>query len=302
MLLIDGVRYQEWTPPNEDELEQMVKEHAQEIFGDSSIYLDIRCKLTSRAGVGSIPDGYVIVLSSPQQWHIVEVELSSHQLYEHIVPQVSKFISGIANPATRNQIVSVIYNEINENDFWKSAVKKAIGSEEIYKFVSELISKPPCVTIVIEKKTSELDDALSAINCPEKKVVEFRTFRRENADAVHTHLFEPIIQPKPAIRPQRVIPPEEEKEEGSQIAGRVPFEELVAAGLLKDGQILYFFNTRLFNDEKARIMASQNQVRYETDGKLYSVSALAKNLLVKHGFINAQTAVKGPLYWKTEND
>ena len=33
MLLIDGIRYQETPPKDEDELEQMVIEHAQEIFG-----------------------------------------------------------------------------------------------------------------------------------------------------------------------------------------------------------------------------------------------------------------------------
>ena len=37
MLLIDGVKYQEWTPPNEDEFERVVKEHAQDIFGENSI-------------------------------------------------------------------------------------------------------------------------------------------------------------------------------------------------------------------------------------------------------------------------
>ncbi len=39
MLLIDGVRYEEWTPSSEDQFEQVVKEHAQEIFGESSIYI-----------------------------------------------------------------------------------------------------------------------------------------------------------------------------------------------------------------------------------------------------------------------
>ena len=32
MLLIDGVKYELWTPSNEDELEQMVIEHAQDVW------------------------------------------------------------------------------------------------------------------------------------------------------------------------------------------------------------------------------------------------------------------------------
>ncbi len=45
MLLIDGVKYELWTPPSEDEFEQVVKEHAQDIFGKESIYLDRKQKL-----------------------------------------------------------------------------------------------------------------------------------------------------------------------------------------------------------------------------------------------------------------
>ena len=36
MLLIDGVRYELWTPPNEDDFERVVKEHTQEIFSEQS--------------------------------------------------------------------------------------------------------------------------------------------------------------------------------------------------------------------------------------------------------------------------
>jgi len=42
MLLIDGVKYEEWTPTNEEEFEQIVEEHAKDIFGEQSIYLDIK--------------------------------------------------------------------------------------------------------------------------------------------------------------------------------------------------------------------------------------------------------------------
>jgi hypothetical protein len=34
MLLIDGVKYEEWTPATEDEFERIVIEHAKDIFGE----------------------------------------------------------------------------------------------------------------------------------------------------------------------------------------------------------------------------------------------------------------------------
>jgi len=39
MLLIDGVKYELWTPLSEDEFERVVKEHTQDIFSEQSIYL-----------------------------------------------------------------------------------------------------------------------------------------------------------------------------------------------------------------------------------------------------------------------
>ncbi|HID18344.1 TPA: hypothetical protein EYP27_02255, partial [Candidatus Bathyarchaeota archaeon] len=78
ILIIDGVKYRVWSPDSEERLEGMVKEHSREIFGSESFYFDIRRKIRTRAGIGSIPDGYVIDFSGKQsKWFVVEVELSS---------------------------------------------------------------------------------------------------------------------------------------------------------------------------------------------------------------------------------
>ena len=196
MLLIDGVRYEEWTPATEDEFERVVKEHAKDIFGNQSIYLDLKQKLKSRSGIGSIPDGYVIIFGDQPEWHIVEIELSSHPLYEHIVPQVSRFINGIKNPSTQKDIVDALYQQVDSDEFLKLQLKKAIGTTETYKFLSDLLSKPPVVTIIIEKHTEQLDEAVWALAHPQIKIVEFQTFTRERVGlAVHAHLFEPLFIP-----------------------------------------------------------------------------------------------------------
>ena len=195
MLVIDGVKYELWTPPSEDEFEQVVKEHAQDVFGEQSIYLDRKQKLMSLSGIGSIPDGYVIVFGGSPEWHIVEVELSSHPLHDHIVSQVGRFISGISNPNIQRGIVNAIDEEVSRDDFIKLRLKKAVEPTEIYKFLSDLISKQPILTIIIEKDTEELREALATLRYPQIKVVEFKTFVREGVGLpVHTHLFEPLYR------------------------------------------------------------------------------------------------------------
>ncbi len=88
---------------------------------------------------------------------------------------------------------------------------------------------------------------------------------------------------------------------GPARAGKVTFMELVDGGLIKDGQVLYFFHTRLFKEEKAQVLAVANKLKYTLDGRAYSTSDLAKVLLIKHGFKHDEHGVRGPMYWKTED-
>jgi len=299
ILVIDGVKYEAWTPANEGEFVRMVEEHAKDIFGEESIYLE-KHRLKTKSGIGSIPDGYVIIVGDQPQWHIVEVELSTHPLYEHIVPQISKFINGIKNPSTQRDIVDTLYREIDSDEFLRLRLKKAIGTTETYKFLSDLLSKSPVVTIIIEKHTEQLDEAVSALAHPEIKVVELQTFAREDVGLpVHAHLFEPLYRPRERLTAKPITGTK--AEEGKPKAKKVTFQELEKAGLVKDGQILCFYHTRVFDDEQAQIVTSSNELEYKADGKVYSASELAKKLLIKHGFKHDEHPVAGPKYWKTED-
>ncbi len=204
-LLIDGVRYKLWTPKDEAALEDMVKEHAKDIFGEDSIYFDIKPTLRSQAGIGSKPDGYVIAFEDTPQWYIVEVELSSHPLHEHIMPQMSRFSMAIENLNTQRLIVDATYQQIKSDVSKRSLVQNKIGAQEIHEFLSGLISSPPVLVIVIEEVTKELEEVCAGL--PLKvEVVEFKTFERGGVGlVVHAHLFEPIWK---EVRGEEKIPKE----------------------------------------------------------------------------------------------
>lgn len=249
MLLIDGVKYELWTPPTEDEFERVVKEHAQDIFGQDSIYLDLKQKLKSGSGIGSIPDGYVLILGDKPEWHIIEVELSSHPLYDHIVSQVGKFIAGINNPNLQRGITNTLFDEITKDDFLKLRLRKAIEPIETYKFIADLVSKSPILTIVIEEETNELAEAINVLHYPQIKVVEFQTFTREGAESVHAHSFEPLYSPAP--KKDRItntskeqsatiqLGQEREKRKSYVRGPRVKIKDLIDTGIIKVGQTIY---------------------------------------------------------------
>ena len=201
MLVIDGVKYRLWTPEDEEkEFHPMIKEHSNEIFGQNCLYFDVRHKLISRSGIGSIPDAYVISLSKAYEWYVVENELASHPVYKHIFPQISKFISGIENLSSQREIRDVLYNEITEDKVLKAFVEKMIYPEEIHHFLSSVVSKPPKIAIIIDEITGEVREASRALKkLGETEVVEFKTFVREDAENVHAHLFEPLYEEEEVV-------------------------------------------------------------------------------------------------------
>jgi hypothetical protein len=201
MLLIDGVKYQEWIPPSEDDFEQVVGKHAEDIFGKDARYFDLKHKLASKSGTGSIPDGYVITLGDKPTVQIIEFELESHSL-QHIVSQMINIINGIENSTTQQKICNAIEDGINEDELFYTKIMKAIKPIAIHRFLSDNFSNTlPTINIIIDQSWEALKEAVNKIN-PQPRIVEFKTYTRESVGLpVHAHLFEPVY------KTAKVLPP-----------------------------------------------------------------------------------------------
>ena len=203
IVLIDGVRYRLVIPDKEAALEEAIKSNFKHIFGTDSFYLNVKKLIKSKAGIASIPDGYVILFEPKARWCILEVELASHSIYDHIVPQLTKFNRGIENSSSRKKIVEMFYSIINEDEVLKAKLKQQIKTGEIYKFISDLISENPLVVVAIDQRTDELEEAIRDIR-GDVRVLEFRTFQREGIrDQINAYVFEPIIKTKSKIKPAK---------------------------------------------------------------------------------------------------
>lgn len=196
VVLIDGVRYRLVTPESEAALEQTIRNNYQHIFGPDSFYFDVKTKIRSKAGIVSIPDAYVIFFDPNAKWCVLEVELASHPIYEHLIPQLAKFNQGVDDSSTRKKLVEKLYEIIGADDVLKAKIKRKIGSGEVYKFVSDLISETPEIVVAIDEQTDELDEALRNIR-GEVKVLEFKIFHREHvSDEINAYVFSPIFTDK----------------------------------------------------------------------------------------------------------
>jgi hypothetical protein len=193
MLTIDGVKYNLWTPKDEEnEFHPLVRKNYKQIFGEGSLYFDLKQRLSSKSGLIGIPDAYVITLTKPYSWYIVENELSTHDVYEHIVGQVSKFMSLIDEPGVQNELARAICREIDQDEELHAYIKKRVGAE-IFRFLSDLFLTQPKIALVIDSITPKLDKALNTLNkLANTEVVEFKTYVREGAENVRAHVFEPL--------------------------------------------------------------------------------------------------------------
>src|SRR5690242_9051462 len=70
----------------EQEFERAIVAHVNDIFGERRIYLDCKRRIGAKGGKQSVPDAYLIDVSSPRdpQLYVVENEISSHDLFKHI--------------------------------------------------------------------------------------------------------------------------------------------------------------------------------------------------------------------------
>ena len=192
MLIVDGVKYNLFVPKDErQDFQPVVKQLSKEIFGPDSIYFEIEHTLRSRAGIGAKPEGFVIDLKN-EQWYIVEVELSKHNPYDHIVNQLTRFVNGIDNLKVRNSIVSSLYKLINKDELQRFLIEKRVG-RDIHHWLTRLISKTPKIVVIIEEKTPAVVEACKILTRSfDTHILELKIFTRENAEDIRAYLFEPL--------------------------------------------------------------------------------------------------------------
>ncbi|MBA7491733.1 hypothetical protein ES702_02281 [subsurface metagenome] len=203
-LFLDNIEFLPYKLTSEDELVNFIYLNIKDIFGTESIYFEKR-KIKAISGIGSIPDGYLIALRD-NRWFIVEVELSSHPLYEHIVPQISKFISGISNPDMRQKLVDYFYKTIKHDIMLENLVKQVIGSGEIYRFISNIVSQKPELIIIIDEYTQELKEVRNTLPI-NSTIVEFKTFQRVGVETIFAFLFDSLIKYIPPKEREFITPP-----------------------------------------------------------------------------------------------
>jgi hypothetical protein len=90
----EGKIFELHTYGSEKEFEQDVVKNSEYLFGQSSIYINVKKRVSGRSIV-TIPDGYVIDITDPEQpkLFVVENEIVKHDPFRHIGIQMLKFVT-----------------------------------------------------------------------------------------------------------------------------------------------------------------------------------------------------------------
>jgi hypothetical protein len=229
MIIHGGKKYISADFSAEAELEQVVIDNSELIFGPDSIFLP-KALIRSGEGFGTIPDGFAIDLQE-RRWYVVEAELASHSVWSHIAPQVAKQIIAASQPASRRIVTEIVIQKLKDDAELRARFSEhGIEEIDIRRVLSEIFEKPPIIGLPIDRVGQDLREWAQTLKTEVKlwtvrKLVEFG-----NPDNV-------LYEIPDEFRPDLDTTAEESQARG-YTSYDVKLSDLLEAGMLQSGEAL----------------------------------------------------------------
>lgn len=196
MLWTSDERYATEPFEREADLETSIIEVQKEMFGKDRIYLDTKKKIGGRGMVSTIPDAFLVDLTSAREpkLYVVENELARHEPLKHIAVQILGFsLSFETNPQRVKTIVKESLQLSSEGLEKCSRYAEKNGFENVDFLLERMIysDKSFNALVVIDDLDPQLEKALiSRFQFP-VEIIEIRRFKA--ADGHRLYQFEPFL-------------------------------------------------------------------------------------------------------------
>lgn len=175
----------------EKDFEQDVVANYRYIFGNNTVYIDIKKKIGD--SIVTIPDGYLLdfTFANNPRLYIIENELGIHDAYKHIGSQLLKF--AISYRPSGKKIKQFIIDYLAKSPQHSSLIESKI-SEMGYRNIDALLEalifeKPVAAIVIIDSSSAELENVLSQLKM-NTDIIEFKTF--ENNEGKRLYKFIPF--------------------------------------------------------------------------------------------------------------
>jgi hypothetical protein len=274
---------------DEREIEKVVKDYAEYLFGSSILFLP-KSKINTIGGTGTIPDGFVIDVES-EEWFMVEAELASHGTWQHIAPQVSKQLAATDSQATRESLLKVCLELVKKDKAAAGIFAELnIPQLEIHGKLQVIFAKPPTIAIPIDGVPPDLQSWVKTLKFP-VKIWLIEKYQSLDGKTVFYSIPDENV---PTLTTQTV-----KGEPLSTLFNRLsqPYQDVLQSGLIKAGQtVLLDYGPR--GKPKKQWQGILRKDGVEVDGKIMSLSAAAVYCIQQAG--SQRATANGWIMWKTE--
>jgi hypothetical protein len=175
---------------SEDELKKMVIENADYFFGPSSFCLS-RELISNKDGFEVFTDGFAVDIAN-RQWFIVNVALTTHDVWSHIVPQVVKQLVAADQSTTKQLLIELIIQQLREdNNIMKKFNDAGYGNEnegvfldEVRGVLGETFGKSPIIGMPIDSISNDLWDWSETLKSNVKLCIVKQYVESENSENI----------------------------------------------------------------------------------------------------------------------
>jgi hypothetical protein len=287
MLIGSKYKYTKVAFENESEIEEVVNDNSELLFGSYAIFLP-KSKIATVGGKGTIPDGIVIDLES-KEWYVVETERASHGTWEHIAPQVSKQLTAVLKQENLDRMLGLALEQLKSNEALRYTIVDELRIPEIglHGRISDILKKPPIVAIPIDEVPADLMEWARTLKHV-VKVWQIEKFSRvDGSDILYSFPDEALPEVTTSIDLSAVS---ETPRSGGELLRRV-----IKAGLLNVGETLTIeYGPRGQNKQTFNSIVKEDGL--EVDGKVYSPSYAAVACIRKTG--SDRRTANGWTMWK----
>jgi len=275
---------------DESEIEKVVKDYAEHLFGSSILILP-KSKINTIGGTGTIPDGFVIDIES-EEWFMVEAELAAHGTWQHIAPQISRQLAATDSQLTREALLKVCLEMVKKDKAVAGIFADLdIPQLEIHGKLQVIFAKPPTIAIPIDRIPPDLQSWVKTLTFP-VKIWLLEKYQSLDGKMVFYSIPDENV---PTLTTQTA-----KGEPLSTLVNRLsqPYQDVLQSGLIKEGQtVLLEYGPRSKPKKQWKGILRKDGV--EVDGKVMSLSAAAVYCIQQAG--SQRGTANGWIMWKTED-
>jgi len=197
----DGRIFRPYSYENEAEFEADVARLADQLFGTSSVYVNVKKRMGN--DIITIPDGYLIDMTDPNSpaLFVIENEIVGHDPFKHIGIQMLRFVTSFEE--SQRALRTFLMKEIRANSNALRRVEAACKqsqSQNVDEYLDRAVYRDFRGLVVIDEARPELHRVLEKINA-NISVLELKTFVAD--DGSRTHEFDTLydeFEEEPEIR------------------------------------------------------------------------------------------------------